>query len=177
MNPEHPNPPRRRKRKLTEAEKRRRARIRKKRLQMRRRRQMLQAGTVAVLVLIVFLLSRGKPAVNPAEIQTESALKESEFSASDSVRKDISFALPSKDGLKGTWDYDGNTMYYFDGQGKGQMQLPLSSYDFTYSTENGMLHIDFADPDVQDSDYSFSTVKDTLTLISDKALVFHKKKD
>ena len=36
------------------------------------------------------------------------------------------------DPLTGTWDYDSNTTYQFDGKGSGEMLLTSATYDFSY---------------------------------------------
>lgn len=69
------------------------------------------------------------------------------------------------DGLQGTWDYDGNTVYQFDGKGRGALRLPLTSYDFSYEIRGDQLHIDFSDEAVHDGSYAFTVNGDTLTLI------------
>ena len=39
------------------------------------------------------------------------------------------------DPLTGTWDYDSNTTYQFDGKGSGEMLLTSATYDFSLSGE------------------------------------------
>lgn len=75
------------------------------------------------------------------------------------------------DWLKGTWDYDGNTVYQFDGKGRGALRLPLSSYDFSYEVKDNQLHIDFSDEAVHDGSYTFTVNGDTLTLIGGEGTI------
>ena len=69
-----------------------------------------------------------------------------------------------KDTLKGTWALDSTTVYAFDGKGGGALRLPLSTYDFSYTAEDGTLAIDFADPAASDAVYSYTVKGKTLTL-------------
>ncbi len=75
------------------------------------------------------------------------------------------------DALAGTWDFDGTTIYFFDGSGSGAMELPSISYDFTYTIDGNKLMIDYANESVRDSTYEFSTSGDTLTLIGGESTV------
>lgn len=75
------------------------------------------------------------------------------------------------DALAGTWDFDGTTIYFFDGSGSGAMELPSISYDFTYTIDGNKLMIDYANESVRDSTYEFTTSGDTLTLIGGESTV------
>ena len=68
------------------------------------------------------------------------------------------------DVLRGTWDLDGITAYQFDGKGKGSLDLPDSSYAFTYEIKDGTLAIDFEDDAARDKTYTFTADKTKLTL-------------
>ena len=46
----------------------------------------------------------------------------------------------------------------------GALRLPLSTYDFSYTAEDGTLAIDFADPAASDAVYSYTVKGKTLTL-------------
>ncbi len=72
------------------------------------------------------------------------------------------------DALKGTWDLDGVTVYYFDGKGNGSLNLPEISYAFTYSIQDGTLYIDFESEAARDREYAFTADKNTLTLTDGK---------
>lgn len=68
--------------------------------------------------------------------------------------------------LSGVWLYDQHTEYEFDGRGNGCMCLDGSNhYEFTYKTENGIMHIDFSLDYVTDCKYTYSVEGDTLTLV------------
>lgn len=70
------------------------------------------------------------------------------------------------DVLKGTWDLDGTTVYYFDGSGKGNMILPSNTYSFEYTITEGekLVSIDFEDKRVTDCIYTYKINKDKLIL-------------
>ena len=69
-----------------------------------------------------------------------------------------------KDPLKGVWALDSTTVYEFDGKGGGSLRLPLGSYAFTYTAEDGTVAIDFADPAASDDVYRYTVKGKTLTL-------------
>lgn len=70
------------------------------------------------------------------------------------------------DVLKGTWDMDGTTVYQFEGDGKGAMILPSSTYTFNYTIneEEKTVSIDFEDEKANDYTYTFEVSKDKLIL-------------
>ena len=72
--------------------------------------------------------------------------------------------LLRRDELKGTWALDETTVYEFDGRGHGALILPLGSYGFSYSVEDNVLLIDFADSAAADATYSYSVDSAALTL-------------
>ena len=72
--------------------------------------------------------------------------------------------LLRRDELKGTWALDETTVYEFDGRGNGILLLPLVSYGFSYSIEDNVLLIDFADSAAADATYSYSVDSAALTL-------------
>ena len=68
------------------------------------------------------------------------------------------------DPLTGTWDYDSNTTYQFDGKGSGAMILTSATYDFSYQVKGNQLFIDFSNEAARDCTYTFSVNDNTLTL-------------
>lgn len=70
----------------------------------------------------------------------------------------------SGDALKGTWDLDGVTVYQFDGNGHGSLNLPSNTYAFTYEIKDNELHIDFESDAARDADYTFSVKNGVLTM-------------
>ena len=68
------------------------------------------------------------------------------------------------DPLTGTWDYDSNTTYQFDGKGSGAMLLTSATYDFSYQVKDDQLFIDFSNEAARDCTYTFSVNDNTLTL-------------
>lgn len=75
------------------------------------------------------------------------------------------------DQLTGTWDYDGNTTYQFDGKGSGAMLLTSATYDFSYQVKDAQLFIDFSNEAVRDCTYTFSVNDNTLTLTGGEGTV------
>ena len=80
--------------------------------------------------------------------------------------------LLRRDELKGTWALDETTVYEFDGRGHGALSLPLGSYDFSYSVEDNVLLIDFADSAAADAAYSYSVDAAALTLDTNTGNVY-----
>ena len=76
------------------------------------------------------------------------------------------------DELKGTWALDDTTVYEFDGRGHGALSLPLGSYEFSYSIEDNVLSIDFADAAASDAVYSYSVENAVLTLDTNTGNVY-----
>ena len=68
------------------------------------------------------------------------------------------------DVLHGTWDLDGVTVYQFDGNGHGSLNLPSNTYPFTYEIKDNELHIDFESDAARDAAYSFSVKNGVLTM-------------
>ena len=66
----------------------------------------------------------------------------------------------TRDELAGQWALDQITVYEFDGHGRGTLQLPLNSYDFSYRRNEQELTIDFDEDTATDNVYSY-TVSDT----------------
>ena len=54
------------------------------------------------------------------------------------------------DPLTGTWEYDSNTTYQFDGKGSGTMILTSATYDFSYQVKDDQLFIDFSNEAARD---------------------------
>ena len=76
------------------------------------------------------------------------------------------------DSLKGTWTLDESTVYVFDGKGGGTLRLPLGSYAFTYTVEDNVVTLDFADDALTDASYSFQRDGKTLTLDTNTGTVY-----
>lgn len=72
-----------------------------------------------------------------------------------------------KDAIAGQWSFDQTTSYYFDGEGKGSLQLPLNTYEFSYELTDTYVYIDFADDSVEDRMFLYSVSDDLLTLAGD----------
>lgn len=70
------------------------------------------------------------------------------------------------DVLSGTWDLDGVTVYRFDGKGNGPLNLPNSTYPFTYKMNDNALIIDFESEAARDITYSFTVENGKLPLVS-----------
>ena len=68
-----------------------------------------------------------------------------------------------RDDLKGQWLY-GNTVYSFDGKGKGNMELPDEAYTYTYEFKGRSLSLDFEDDRLSDPSYTVDLNGDVLTL-------------
>jgi len=78
--------------------------------------------------------------------------------------------------IVGTWDYDTVTVYRFDKGGKGALELPNGSYEFSYNIDGDKLTIDFISESATDSTYTFYINDDALTLIGDGSSYVLKKK-
>ena len=68
------------------------------------------------------------------------------------------------DVLQGTWDLDGVTIYQFDGNGNGSLNLPSNTYPFTYEIKENEVSIDFESDAARDITYTFTVEKDKLIL-------------
>lgn len=80
------------------------------------------------------------------------------------IAGNISQGKGGSDPLTGTWDYDGDTTYQFDGKGSGAMILTSATYDFSYQVKGDQLFIDFSNEAARDCAYTFSVNDNTLTL-------------
>lgn len=78
--------------------------------------------------------------------------------------------------ISGKWDYDTVTVYRFDKDGKGALELPNDTYAFTYKTDGDKLSIDFENESATDSTYTYTVTKDTLKLVSEDGRTFEMKK-
>lgn len=68
--------------------------------------------------------------------------------------------------LTGVWYYDQYTEYEFDSEGNGCMCLDGNNhFEFTYKTEDGTLHLDFALDYVTDCQYTYTVDDDKLILV------------
>lgn len=68
------------------------------------------------------------------------------------------------DEIIGTWTTDEVTVYEFDGKGNGKLILPSSQYNFTYTLNENIIHIDFESEKATDSDYIYSLDEGKLIL-------------
>lgn len=67
--------------------------------------------------------------------------------------------------LSGTFVYDENTEYEFDGEGNGCMFLENEyRYEYKYSVSGDTLMLDFEADEVHDAEYTYSLDGDKLTL-------------
>lgn len=78
--------------------------------------------------------------------------------------------------ITGMWDYDTVTVYRFDKDGTGALELPNDTYAFTYKTDGDKLSIDFENESATDSTYTYAVTKETLTLVSEDGRTFAMKK-
>ena len=60
---------------------------------------------------------------------------------------------------------DGTTVYVFDGNGSGALELPENKYEFRYEINGETVSIDFADDKIQDISYEFAVNSNELTLL------------
>ena len=67
--------------------------------------------------------------------------------------------------LKGTFIYNNNVKYEFDGNGKGAMYDGNTKYDYTYTIQEGNLMMDFKNEAVHDATYTYQLEGEVLTLI------------
>lgn len=75
------------------------------------------------------------------------------------------------DVIAGKWDVDGTTSYEFDGDGKGALILPSTTYEFSYNINEDQLHIDYKDESVHDGSYTFTVDGDKLTLVGGEGTI------
>ena len=80
----------------------------------------------------------------------------------------VAVVLIQKDKLKGTWNYDGTTVYQFDGEGNGMLILLSKDYKFYYEIKKNELLIDFVEENARDFVYKFDVDEDTLILVDKK---------
>ncbi len=83
----------------------------------------------------------------------------------------------NKDAIAGKWSFDQTTVYYFDGKGKGSLQLPLITYDFSYELTDKNVSIDFEDESVEDKTFLYSVSDDLLTLAGDDGISYTLTKE
>ena len=57
------------------------------------------------------------------------------------------------------------TIYSFNG--KGDLVLPLGTYEFRYVLEDDVLQIDFADESIEDQSYKYSLTQDILIIMDE----------
>ena len=78
--------------------------------------------------------------------------------------------------ITGEWGYDTVTVYRFDKDGKGALELPNGTYAFTYKTDGEKISVDFENESATDSTYTYTVTEDTLTLVSEDGRTFAMKK-
>lgn len=79
---------------------------------------------------------------------------------------------PKSNGLTGRWSLDDVTIYSFDGNGHGEMVLPLNTYEFSYVVEGNKIMIDFINENAEDKEYSYTISADTLILTDAAGMEF-----
>lgn len=79
--------------------------------------------------------------------------------------KSIPVNHQSSEELEGTFSYDENVKYQFDGKGKGCMHSGEDEYEYTYTIEEQEIKIDFEKENIRDATYQYKLEKDILTLI------------
>ena len=84
----------------------------------------------------------------------------------------VARGLLRHDALKGTWTLDESTAYVFDGKGGGTLRLPMGSYAFSYTIEDNIVTLDFADEALTDASYSFLLGRNALTLDTNTGTVY-----
>lgn len=70
----------------------------------------------------------------------------------------------SRNPLSGSWRMDSVTVYRFENDGTGELILPTSNYEFTYTAKDGTLNIDFSYEGAKDASYEYEIQGDILTL-------------
>ncbi len=81
------------------------------------------------------------------------------------------------DGLKGSWALEEGTVYEFDGKGGGTLRLPMGSHAFSYTIEDNVVTLDFADKSLNDASYSFLLGRDALTLDTNTGTVYRLERE
>ena len=66
--------------------------------------------------------------------------------------------------LVGKWTTDGNTIYEFVDESKGNLIVPLMTLPFTYKLENNTIFIDFENESSDDMTYTYTLDSDKLLL-------------
>jgi len=98
---------------------------------------------------------------NPSYANNEEQKNEKE-TPTDTSKKDDK---KEDNTLNGTYSYDNNTKYVFNGKGKGSLNIQEGEYKYTYKVEGSKLSIDFKNEDLYDATYEYKIEGDTLTLI------------
>lgn len=88
--------------------------------------------------------------------------KNEKDSSKDTTKKD---EKKEDNTLNGTYSYDKNTKYVFNGKGKGSLNIQEGEYKYTYTVDGSKLSIDFKNEDLYDATYDYQIDGDTLTLI------------
>ena len=99
---------------------------------------------------------------NPSYANNDEEKKTEKESSSDSSKNDDK---KEDNTLNGTYSYDNNTKYVFNGKGKGSLKIQEGEYKYTYVIDGSKLSIDFKNEDLYDATYEYQLDGDTLTLI------------
>ena len=75
------------------------------------------------------------------------------------------------DALKGTFIYNENVKYEFNGKGKGALYDKQNKYNYTYSLEGNTIKLNFKDEAVKDASYTFTIQENILTLVGGEGTV------
>lgn len=74
----------------------------------------------------------------------------------------------SDSSLKGTYVYEENIKYRFDGKENGALIIENEENKYTYNIQENKILIDFKDESFQDATYSYSLESDTLKLVGEE---------
>ena len=80
------------------------------------------------------------------------------------------------DKLTGKWAFDDITVYVFDGDGEGRMELPRETYEFDYTINKSKVIIDFDDPAAVDKKFTFDIDGSKMTLTEDNGKSYNLTK-
>ena len=99
---------------------------------------------------------------NPSYANNSEEQKSEKDSSKDTTKKDNK---KEDNTLNGTYSYDKNTKYVFNGKGKGSLNIQEGEYKYTYTIDGSKLPIDFKNADLYDATYEYQIDGDTLTLV------------
>ena len=87
------------------------------------------------------------------------------------------FIPKNKDLLLGSWVTDGGTVYTFEKDGIGSMNVTTFKYEFTYTKDETKISIDFKDDKVIDNVYTYTLEDNKLTISGDRGKFVLTKKE